>query len=251
MTLPDTMGPTASCVWRGKALFGTRDGYVMEFDDAKKDDDGTAIDCRFGYSIIDDQTLERDTILHKIVIVPSEGSDDITYKVYRGNTPQEAYERNSNDLLLTGTVPRAGKPIVTGCRAPALFLELSNNAAAEAIQVERVEVVTSRGRMLTNRTYQAVGSSSLSGCVPGEGTTPGDPSGKGPGAGTGGGTREGISIDWIPPNPPEPPGPYPPGPGPPVKRRKNPVHKVIVEPDGMYDHGGNLAAVISPATEGA
>jgi hypothetical protein len=150
-TFPDRIGPTASCVWQGELIMGTRDGYLVKFDDEAKDDDGEAIECRFVCSLMKEQDLTHDTILRHLVIILSDGSDPVTWKIYGGATAEQAYAREARWLLASGTVGPGGKPIRRNVRAPALVLEISNSTAGESFSIEEIQVETEPGRLLTRR----------------------------------------------------------------------------------------------------
>jgi hypothetical protein len=152
--LPVRIGPTASTVWRGEVLLGTRDGFVCVFEDAAKSDDGTAIEARFACGLIQRPDLNRDAVLRKLAILKRVQSDPVTYRVFGGLTPQQVFTGfvpADRWILLEGTAPDAQKPIVRGCRSPFLLLELSNTTLGQGFAVEAVEASVSSGRLTRRR----------------------------------------------------------------------------------------------------
>lgn len=153
-TLPARLGPTAVSPrpWNGKVPLGTRDGFCYELsDETAEDDDGAAIDARFSVRI-DEGDLTQDTILHKLVILLSDDSDDVEYRVWGGRTPEEAYGGPGRWLLKQGTARAMNvKPDTRIVRAPCLVLELANDTRGERMSVEDVQVFTTTGRLSSRR----------------------------------------------------------------------------------------------------
>jgi hypothetical protein len=150
---PDLLGPMSACVYRGQLLIGTRDGRVLFVDDSVDEDDGETIVPRMAAQVMDEPDTSMDTILSRMAITPGLESGPINYAVYAGRTPEEAYQGAQRRLLFSGVcegVQGAGRPITRVVRAPALVLELSAPNGG-AIEVERVEMLIRRGRILTRK----------------------------------------------------------------------------------------------------
>lgn len=157
--IPTVLGPTASTAepWRGKIVHGTRDGRLWVFDDDALSDDGEPIEVRAPLTLIDDDKVARETILHRFTVLPGEGAV-VNYRVWGAQTPEQAYGVVSGRyaLLLPGVVT-SRLSIDRKCRAPSIVIELFNDAADERFSVEQVDAVTARGRILTRRDLTSYG----------------------------------------------------------------------------------------------
>lgn len=159
---PDEIGPTASVNWRGEIVLGTRDGRLMVYDSTVATDDDQAAPCRWPVSLLDEPDLSRDTILKRLLIVPTEDSAAMTYKIYGATTPERIYQSSKRTQLISGTVPTDGYPLVRQLRDPCLLLELSG-AGTDLVGVEAVEVETRPGAILSRRSRAVVSRTAASG----------------------------------------------------------------------------------------
>lgn len=151
--LPESMGPMSACVYRGELLIGTRDGRVLFVDDDATTDDGATIVAKMTVDLLDEPDTSHETILTNMALTPGLASGPIEYTAYGGRTPEEAYQGPYRRLLHAGTcrgIQDAGRPIKRSVRAAAIVVELTAPAGGR-IEVERLEVATHPGRILSRK----------------------------------------------------------------------------------------------------
>jgi hypothetical protein len=153
--------PTASTPepWLGRVIIGTRDGRLVEFDNDTRDDLGETITTRFEY-LLDDVLLNRETILHRMTILPGANTGTIKFKVWGGLTPEAAYGvAGTRHLLASGPPPDfdsgARKAMIRKCRALALVVQVYNDEADGRLEIEEIEAATQPGRILSPRNLSA------------------------------------------------------------------------------------------------
>lgn len=133
--------PTAAVLWRGKPLLGCRDGYLRAFDWNETDDDLQAIDCYWPVTLLDLEDSNNDTLLNKLNLVLGESSAAVSLNCYGGASAEQAHNPSTRyQLFGPVTFGYNYPPLVRRVRAPALVLQLRNNAAGQAPSVEIVEV---------------------------------------------------------------------------------------------------------------
>lgn len=183
-TFPDNAGPTAVGNYLGQLVLGTRNGYLLVFDDDAEDDDGTAIDFLCSLVVKAGDGL-HDTIIDRLLLNLAKTSDDAQISVYGGMDPEEAFDTTDRRLLLRTTVKNSQRlrPILRGVRSPALVIEIEA-ADGGQIDIEGLEATVSMGRLTTRRLANPMVSQTL--CPPP--TPPGASSGtsgfaSGPGEG--------------------------------------------------------------------
>lgn len=137
MTLPASMGPTASCVWNGRTVIATRDGRLMVKNDAAKSDNGEAIDAKFPALVTLDAggkpNPDMEMVLNRFafelaVETPTTPASDLpTYAVYGGLTNEMAYAGTQRWLLIgEGLAPALTCPVRRPVRSPFMVIEVSN-----------------------------------------------------------------------------------------------------------------------------
>jgi hypothetical protein len=132
---------TAGTIWKGKAVFGTSDGYIFEaVDTAASDDVSTAIDAYLTLSLCDEPELENDTVIDSLTAVIGSASGNATLKVYGGKTPEAAYDTAERWLLGTFTVKPVPQKTLIRQRGPALAILINNNTAGQTFTFESLEV---------------------------------------------------------------------------------------------------------------
>jgi len=184
-TLPDRAGPTAACIYQGKLLLGTRDGYICVLDDTgTADDGGEAVNFRCGCTLLADGDQAGDTQLEELRITLGAESTDTRFEVWGGATAEEALVGTNRFKLYQGLAEtdNPGKPFTQRVRAKAIVVELLSNAAGERPAFEKVEAVASPvapGRRRHRFTPATPGVP----CTPATAATGGD-FGSGPGAGS-------------------------------------------------------------------
>ena len=157
--LPETLGPMSACVYRGELLLGGRAGQVVHVDEDAEDDDGVTVAGRMAAQVLDEPDTSKDTIMSRLAITPALESGPMTFAVYGGRTPEEAYQGPARVLKFAGTyesVQAAGRTSVRTARAPALVLEIASPDGGGPFSVERVEVSTRPARILTRKVAQPV-----------------------------------------------------------------------------------------------
>ncbi len=146
---PDELSPTASAVWQGKVIWGTRNGLIVTPDDDTPDDDGEAIDVRVCLGLVKAGDLRCDTILSTVAVQTGMESGPVDIAVYGGRTAQDAYSRREEELRWADTLDAPGGQCKRQARAPALVIELSQVSATEFLSLEAVDVSVTTGRMIT------------------------------------------------------------------------------------------------------
>lgn len=192
-TMPIALGPTASCLWKGKVVLGTRDGYLITPDSDAKTDLGTAIDCNIPFSAIRQASPAFDTMIHSLAFEccveteTTDASDSVTFSVFGGMTSEMACGGTQRWTLMSGTAPLYNRPVRRKMRAPVIVLEASNgNSSTRSIRLEAVCVDavpcrrTSRGIRADIDTSHATRSPTGDLSFPDDAATPSP--GEGPGA---------------------------------------------------------------------
>jgi hypothetical protein len=94
--LPAAQGPIASHYFNsdnpessGLLLFGY-DSVIREFNDAATDDDGTVISSHCRFTPITPGDILASSRVSEVAIVMADSSDDVTYKMFTGDTPEQA-----------------------------------------------------------------------------------------------------------------------------------------------------------------
>jgi len=191
------IAPTCACIWKGRPVIGTADGYIVEFHDSPTVNDlgTTAIDGYFSLTLVDEAPFDNDTILdYAYVLLGSNPSDNTfggnptaTMTVYGGRTPEDAYDVSARWTLGTYTVNATPTRTYVRKRGPALLLVLRNNNAGQNLVFEAMEVTTMTGRPVSRAGWKAALAVGAPCAVP-VGST-GSPAGSGASAISGPGLR--------------------------------------------------------------
>lgn len=148
-TLPASIGPTASCLWKGKPVLGTRDGYLLTVDGTVKNDDGDAIDCNIPVLMAPDggrpgpdqeTVLSRFAIQQSVATAQTPASGTISYTVFGGQTSEMAYAGTERwTLIPESSAPPNEQPVIRSVRSPVIVMELSNSSDEDvSIRAEMV-----------------------------------------------------------------------------------------------------------------
>jgi hypothetical protein len=179
---------TAGCIWKGKPIFGTSDGYLMEFDDVAESDQGdTAIDSYFTLSLCDEDYLDNDTVLDTMVGLLGSDSDSVTVTLYGGKSPEAAYDPAERTQLGQWTLTSIPAKMLVRQRGPTLTMRVRNNTASQKLVFERLEVYSSSAKPIHRAGWKAALAVGAPCPVPtGSGSTPnsGASAVSGPGAGS-------------------------------------------------------------------
>jgi len=180
----DSIGPTASCLWRGKLILGTRYGALLKFGrTVESSDDGTVFTSQMPLTILDLEGTDNDTILHKAKITLALDSDPIDFRVYGGRSVEDVLTGSGRTLLSRATVnPNDATTFCMG-RSPGLSLEVWNTTLGRTWALEAVEVWVSTGRIMRRSAIKtrtpaayceppAVVASDSGDSGPGDGSTP-------------------------------------------------------------------------------
>lgn len=123
-TYPSTMGPCSMLAYDGsdpqdqQMLFGSRDGYIRQVDDAALNDDGTAIASRVRYTPLVGQG-DAEIMLTKLTPVLAAGSGPVNVAIYTGRDAEAA---------ATAATPRWKRRIQRGGRNPSLLPRVRGHA---------------------------------------------------------------------------------------------------------------------------
>lgn len=126
---PDNIGPYVLKAVDGNKpndtvlLIGSPDGYIRYINDSATTDDGTAITSELDLKAIYGNA-SQDVKITGIRAITDTGSSSLTAKIYKGNTPQQAYASTTVALAKTLVAGRS-TPIMQKIAAPALRIRLS------------------------------------------------------------------------------------------------------------------------------
>jgi hypothetical protein len=126
---PDNIGPYVLKAIDGNKpndtvlLIGSPDGYIRYVNDSATTDDGTAITSELDLKAIYGNA-SQDVKITGIRAITDTGSSSLTAKIYKGNTPQQAYASTTVALSKTLVAGRS-TPIMQKIAAPALRIRLS------------------------------------------------------------------------------------------------------------------------------
>lgn len=157
---PDAIGPTASILWRGKVLLGTRNGLVLRFDDdptvgmdtAALTGGAVAVHSYMYLTMVAESHPIGETILTSWRAVLSDDSDPVTVKIWAGATAETLFNATYRQLLFTATVAPFAAPFIEPVRGPAMALYIENDAEAGGYwELEQVVGNFESGRMLHTR----------------------------------------------------------------------------------------------------
>ncbi len=179
---PDELSPTASAVWQGKVIWGTRSGMIVTPDDDATSDLGAPIEVRAVLSLVKAGDLRCDTILGTVAVQTGMDSGPVDVAVYGGRTAEDAYARHEEELRWADTLDAPGGQCRRGARAPALVIELSQTSATDTLALEAVDVTVTTGRMITP-SRRSLPDAPATPCGPPAAASDAPTSGEGPGPG--------------------------------------------------------------------
>jgi hypothetical protein len=189
--LPARIGPTASCVWLGSVIMGTRDGYLVEFADGVHDDDGEAVELIVPCAIMRGADLEMDAVLESLELLLGQDSGPVTVEVHRGRTAEEAYAALDAEKRYAADVSYPGRLLVQKARGRALVARITNSNA-EAVVIEEVNAQVVQRKVIPAGNVAPESPPEQS---PPNPTTSTDTGGPGPGGPPDGVCQE--CADWI------------------------------------------------------
>lgn len=207
---PTPVGPTASILWRGEVLLGTRNGLVLTYQDGLKTDriaftGGTTtqnIESWMFLVLTADAHPVGDTIVTSWRALLSDASDPVLLQIFGGATAETLFDFVRNRQLFSCTIEPFGPPFIEQVRAPAIAMFIHNSGDAPAyFELEQVVGNFEVGRTISEARNLApdeparpgrppripaadTGDPDDGGAGPGDGTNP-------PGDGYGGGTPPG------------------------------------------------------------
>jgi len=149
--------PTCATVWRGRPVFGTTNGYIVQFNDSDTPSDygSTAIDGYLTLSLVDEEPFNNDTILESVIPVLGSSSGNVTMTVYGGKTPEAAYDSSERWQLGTYTLTSVPNRALVRQRGPALAVRLRNNTAGNSFVFEGLDATTYVGRSISRAGWKA------------------------------------------------------------------------------------------------
>lgn len=182
---PDSIGPTAVGLWRGKVVLGGRDGYLYVYDDAQKTDNGADIASSTSLSLVTDELLTQDAVVSDGLLRMGLDSASVSMTVWGGRTAEEAFVGPNRWIVYKQTSIGPNTPLSRIARAAALVAELSS--ASGRWEIEQIEFYRSSAPLSRRRRVSApeVAGPCPSPTVSEPTTTV--PPGTGPGPGSGGG----------------------------------------------------------------
>jgi len=127
-----------------KLLIGGYDGYLREFDETVKNDDGTAIESYFaiGAFVSDIETRSKGTI-NEVTVTPGKDTDGIVVDLHRAETADdlinniEALSTPAATKTFTGDQPGTIRDKVSG-RAIAIMIE--NSTLDESFSIDSIDI---------------------------------------------------------------------------------------------------------------
>lgn len=151
----DSVGPTASCLWRGDLILGTRYGALLKFGTTTpSSDDGTVFTSQMPLTILDLPGTDNDTILHKAKVTLALDSDPIEFRVYGGRSVEDVLTGSGRSLLSTSIVRPNDGSLLLGGRSPGVSVEIWNTTLGRSWALEAVEVWISTGRVMRRAAIQ-------------------------------------------------------------------------------------------------
>lgn len=143
--------PTCGTIWRGRPVFGTTTGYIVQFNDSDTPSDyGTvAIDSYLTLTLVDEEPHNNDTILDSVVPMLGSSSGDAVMTIYGGKTPEAAYSATERWSLGSYTLTTIPNRTLVRQRGPALAVQLRNNTAGESFVFEGLDATVYVGRSIS------------------------------------------------------------------------------------------------------
>ena len=123
-TVTQILGDTPSA---RAVVMGGYDGFLRQFDIAAKDDDGTAINSRVRFPVMQPGDILASGRIDDINIVLDKTSDDVNFDVYTGPTPEDA-----DDAVNGLSGPRLRR-IISGGRNISIRKRIAQNALVPVI----------------------------------------------------------------------------------------------------------------------
>jgi hypothetical protein len=149
--------PTCGTVWRGRPVFGTDNGYIVQFNDSDTPSDygTTAIDAYLTLSLVDEEPFHNDTILDSVIPLLGSSSGNATMTIYGGKTPEAAYSTSERWSLGAYTLTSTPNRTLVRQRGPALAVQLRNATAGESFVFEGLDAITYTGRSISRAGWRA------------------------------------------------------------------------------------------------
>lgn len=149
-TYPSGLEPVCATLWKNQVVIGTRNGRIVRFSDAAKDDLGTAIESVCPLTVVTMAPVRGDMHVAEAEVTLADGSGDITLNVYGGATTEDVFS-SRRSLLQTVTVSAFDPGVPLGCRAPAVLLEIYSHTAGSSWALEGVEISYEKAEKLGDR----------------------------------------------------------------------------------------------------
>jgi hypothetical protein len=110
-------------------LIGGWDGYVRRFNPDENQDDGTDIDSRVLFAPDQPGQLPSSTRWDDLWFSLAEGSDDVTLKLFSGNTPEAARDNADADTPVVARTLKGGRntPLLQRIAQNTLIVQLSQS----------------------------------------------------------------------------------------------------------------------------
>lgn len=132
-------------------LCGGYDSIIRNLSDSVKDDDGTLINsfCRFTPIVLG--SVFATQRIRDIVAILDNASDDVTLKIYTGDTPETAEDNADSNTVRVKRTLKAGRNNTISHRVAqnALIIELSQNGVSGASATWALEQMAARGAVLS------------------------------------------------------------------------------------------------------
>lgn len=131
---------TASCLFRGRPVFGTRNGRICEFLNSEAFDVDESFDSRCQLALYKEDNALRDMEMQAIEVVIDDGSAGAELRVYGGRSPQEAATGTGRTLMLSEDVTPYQQRIVRGVRHRSMAVEIWGSSDVGRWAIEDVVV---------------------------------------------------------------------------------------------------------------
>lgn len=129
---------TSACLFRGRPVFGTRNGRVCEFSDSATSDVDEAFDSRAQLALYKADNTLTDIELQSIEVVLDDASTGAELRVYGGRTAQEAATGTNRTLMVSEDISPYSQRVIRGVRHRALAVEMWGTSDTGRWAVEQV-----------------------------------------------------------------------------------------------------------------
>lgn len=162
--LPNRVGPTCAVEWRGRAVLGTKDGYVVDMHDPDVTDDmGEPRSAYCMLSLLSDLP-DTDVLVTRVEHALTSESDTVKLKIWGGPSAEAAYDPARRAYLFNANLRPFSAPVIATVRSPAIVIEILTEGGT--VGFEQLAVDVSQARAATRAARRAAEVAPLPCAVP-------------------------------------------------------------------------------------